>query len=103
MGGRRQGATAPLEKAIQAAVVGHWRLLGEPDASVTAIQGIDLPGGFPVGFIELKHDRDADVGGAQLDFGRLCARLELRYVIAVGRDEPICILRDCGVVRRAAA
>jgi hypothetical protein len=122
MGRRRHaGAPAPLEKAIQAAVVDHWRVLGNPDTLVAAIPnagalgqpgltaglpdllvlGPSLPGA--VAFIELKRDEHAHVSDAQLAFSHLCALLGIRYAIVYGRDEPIAILEAWGVVRRAAA
>jgi hypothetical protein len=123
MGRRRNSAPAPLEKAIQSAVVEHWRLLGNPMTLIAAlpnagamgqpgltpgladllVMGPDIPGGHPVAFIELKRTPRSPSSAAQDDFARLCARLGLRYVLAVGRDEPIRILEAWDVVRRAAA
>jgi hypothetical protein len=124
MGGRRrQGALAPLEKAIQAAVVDHWRVLGLPNTLVAAIPNAGalgqpgltcglpdllvmapwLPGGFPVAFIELKRDPDSRVSDDQRAFGKLCDRLGIRWEVSSGRDDPIALLEAWGVVRRAAA
>lgn len=111
----------PLEKAIQAAVLAHWSVLGQPNTLVAAIPnagamgqpgltaglpdllvlGPSLPGG--VAFIELKRDERAHVSDAQLAFSHLCALLGVRYAIVYGRDEPIAILEAWGVVKRAAA
>jgi hypothetical protein len=120
MTGRRP--PAPLETAIQSAVVDYWRVLGRPDTLVAAIpnagamgqpgltKGLpdllvlgDLPGAARVGFIELKRTSRSFVSGDQLTFGELCRKVGIPYAVAVGRDEPIAILEDWDVVRRAAA
>jgi hypothetical protein len=118
---RRRRAPTPLETAIQAAVIDHWRILGEPDTLVAAIpnagalgqpgltkgladllvMGPYVPG--LVAFIELKRDEHSVVSDDQLEFQRLCVKLGVRYAIAYGRDEPIALLEAWGVVRRAAA
>jgi hypothetical protein len=122
MGRRRQSAPAPLEKAIQTAVVDHWRVLGLPDTLVAAIPNagaLGQPGltkgladllviapSLPpacVAFIELKREERSLVSDAQRDFGRLCMKLGVPYALCVGRDEPIRLLEHWGVVRRAAA
>jgi hypothetical protein len=123
MGRRRQDAPAPLEKAIQAAVVDHWKVLGKPDTLVAAIPnagamgqpgltcgladllvlGPDLPGEVPVGFIELKRHLRSPVSDDQLGFAKLCGLLGIPHAIAYGRDHPISILEQWNVVRRAAA
>jgi hypothetical protein len=111
----------PLERDIQAAALDHWRLLGLPNTLVAAIpnqfahgqpgltpgladlmvMGPEIPGDIPVGFIELKRTIKSPSSEAQDDFARLCGRLGLRYVLAVGRDEPIRILEDWRIVRKA--
>ena len=121
MGRRRQSAPAPLEKAIQAAVVDHWKLLGEPRTLVAAIPNANAHGqpgltkGLPdlmvvgprvpgnLAFIELKRERTSPISKAQLDFARLCLEHDVSVVVAYGRDEPIRVLEAWGVVRRAAA
>jgi hypothetical protein len=40
---------------------------------------------------------------AQRDIARICLENDITIVVAVGRDEPIRLLEDWGVVRRAAA
>jgi hypothetical protein len=122
MGRRRHSAPAPLEKAIQAAIVDHWRLLGLPDTLVAAVPNAgsmgqpgltcgladllvvspSLPPGC-VAFIELKREERSPVSDAQRDFGRLCMKLGVPYALCVGRDEPIRVLEHWGVVRRVAA
>jgi hypothetical protein len=119
MGRRRHGAPAPSEKAIQASVVEHWRLLGLPNTLVAAIPNalahgqpgltrglpdlVVLAPGLPVGFIELKRDRQAPIGDDQRQFALLCARICVRHAFAIGRDEPIAILEAWGVVRMRAS
>jgi hypothetical protein len=121
MGRRRQGAPAPLEKAIQAAVVDHWRMLGQPDTLVAAVPNQFAHGqpgltkGVPdlivlgprvpglAAFIELKRETSSPVSDPQHDFAGLCAKLGVAYALCVGRDEPIKLLEHWGVVRRAAA
>lgn len=113
-------AREPLESAIQAAVVDHWRLLGMPDTLVAAIPNQNAHGqpgltaglpdlmvlrpslAMPVGFIELKRNRKSVVSDAQRDFERLCTRLCIPHAFAYGRDEPIEILTRWGIVRKAA-
>ena len=119
MGRRRRGAPAPLEQAIQAAVVHHWRMLGVPGSLVAAIPNqyahgqpgltrgladlLVLAPDLTVGFIELKRDDDSDISDEQRDFGSLCMQLGIPYAICIGRDEPITMLEAWGAVRRAAA
>ena len=122
MGRRRHSAPAPIEKAIQAAVIEHWKMLGLRDTLVAAIPNAgalgqpgltcglgDLlvvsPSLAPgcVGFIELKRDEHSPVSDAQIDFGRLCMKLGVPYALCVGRDEPIRVLEHWGIVRRQAA
>ena len=118
-GRRRQGAPAPSETAIQSALCEHWRLLGLPNTLVAAIPNagsLGQPGltrglpdlvvlapGLPVGFIELKRDERSPISDDQRQFALLCQRICVRHAFAVGRDEPIAILEEWGVVRRAAA
>jgi hypothetical protein len=121
MGRRRQKAPAPIEKAVQAAVIQHWRMLRQPDTLVAAIPNAgalgqpgltcglgdllvlspSLPG--CVGFIELKRDEQSPISDAQRDFASLCSRLGIPYAISIGRDEPITMLEAWGAVRRQAA
>ena len=103
-------------------MVDHWRTLGLPRTLVAAIPNANvlcgqsgLTKGLPdlmvigprvpgnLAFIELKKERGSHVSEAQLDFVRLCHEHDVSVVIAYGRDEPIQVLTDWGVVRRAAA
>lgn len=115
-------APPPLEKDIQAAVLDHWRLLGRPMTLVAAIPnagamgqpgltaglpdllilGPDIPGGFPIAFMELKRDNRRGPTDAQQDFATLCANLGLMCPIVRGRDEPIAYLERWRIVRKQA-
>ena len=118
---RRRGPPAPYERDIQAAVVEHWRLLGLPKTLVAAMPNAgalgqpgltcclgnllvlapSLPGS--VCFIELKRDKSSPRSDRQRAFCELCDYLGIPYALCVGRDQPIRVLEDWGVVRRAAA
>jgi hypothetical protein len=120
---RRRNIIAPRETLIQEAVIEHWQRLGEPNTLVAAIpnqkafgqpgltkglpdllvMGPRVPGHCHAGFIELKRDRRSPVSEDQKSFARLCFDLAISIAIAYGRDEPIRVLEDWGVVRRAAA
>jgi hypothetical protein len=116
---RKRKIFAPSEDAITAAVVDHWKLLGRLDTMVASIpnkRAFGQPGltrglpdllvlapSLPVGFIELKRDARSDYTDDQRLFSRLCGALGIPYALCVGRDEPIRVLEQWGVVRRAAA
>lgn len=116
---RRKIVLSPYESAVQAATLQHWLTLGLPNTLVAAIPNAYAHGQpgltrglpdllvitpvLPVGFIELKRDEDSAVSDAQRGFGALCARLNIPYVICVGRDEPITLLEGWGAIRKAAA
>lgn len=107
------------EKAIQAAVIKHWRKLGVPGSLVAAIPNAHAHGqpgltkGLPdlivlsptlgdlTGFLELKA-----IGGtiseAQADFGQLCFMRAIPWAVTYGRDEPIKMLEKWGAVRATA-
>ena len=119
MAARRRHSFAPREALIQAAVLEHWLTLGVPNSLVAAIPNqfahgqagltpgladlLVLAPGLPIGFIELKRDHKSPLSDAQIEFRRLCDKLGVRCAIAVGRDEPIRVLEEWNVVRRAAA
>lgn len=107
------------EKAIQQAVLQHWRELGVEGSLVAAVPnagslgqpgltkgifdllviGGNIPGGL--GFIELKTDKGI-LSAAQERFKQLLIRNAIPYAVTYGRDEPIRVLEEWGVVRRAA-
>lgn len=104
------------EKAIQAAVLDHWRKLGAPNTLVAAIPNQNATGqagltpGLPdllvigpkigVRFIELKTGRGR-LSAAQRAFFDLCVAAGVPQAPCVtrGRDEPIEVLRAWGIVR----
>jgi hypothetical protein len=106
------------EKDILAAVLAHWRALGQPNTFVATIPNafahgqLGLTKGLPdllvlgpsipgrVGFIELKTAKGKP-SEAQLNFQNRCQSLGLSHAITFGRDEPIYTLECWGVVRRA--
>ena len=114
MGRRRQGAPAPLEKAIQAAVLDHWRLLGVPGSLVAAIPNQFAHGqpgltpGLPdllvlspllgrfTGYIELKRERRSHLSDAQKDLRGFLLKRGVPYAVCHGRDEPIKVLEEWG-------
>jgi hypothetical protein len=118
---RRRNSVAPRESLIQAAVVDHWRTLGQPRTLVAAIPNANAHGqpgltkGLPdlmvigprvpgnIAFIELKREPKSPVSEAQRDFAALCRGHDIDVVITVGRDEPIRVLEGWGVIKRAAA
>ncbi len=103
------------ESAIQAAVIAHWRSLGYPDTLVAAIPNagafgqpgltkgvfdlLVIGGKNRIGLIELKS-----VGGTlsthQEYFKSLLITNGVSYAVTYGRDQPIRVLEDWGVVRR---
>jgi hypothetical protein len=109
----------PPEKLIHAAVIEHWTKLGLPSTLVATLPNahahgqpgltpgladlVALAPDLPVGFIELKRDYDSPISDEQRDFGKLCVQLGIPFMVAVGRDEPIRLLEDWRVVRRATA
>ena len=123
-------APLPLEKEIQEATLAHWRTLGRPMTLVAClpnagamgqpgltcglpdllVMGPDIPGPFPIAFLELKRRRPGKDGGntrsrtpteeAQANFAVLCAKLGIICTTAYGRDEPIAFLERWNVVRQ---
>ncbi|MCJ2009781.1 VRR-NUC domain-containing protein [Methylobacterium sp. J-092] len=103
------------ESAIQAAVCQHWRMFGRPHTLVAAIPNEAAKGqagltkGLPdllviggtvrLGFIELKVPTGR-LSLEQKTFRNLCAFCSIPFVEAYGRDEPIKVLEDWGILRR---
>lgn len=115
-GARRLAArNVPMrESAIQAAVVQHWRMFGQPHTLVAAIPNEAAKGqtgltkGLPdllviggrvrIAFLELK----VPTGRLSLEqklFRNLCAFVGIEFVAAYGRDEPIAVLEGWGILR----
>ncbi|WP_091946809.1 VRR-NUC domain-containing protein [Methylorubrum salsuginis] len=102
------------ESAIQAAVVQHWRLFGQPHTLVAAIPNEAAKGqpgltkGLPdllviggrvrIAFLELKTP-NGSLSFEQKLFRNLCAFVGIECVAAYGRDEPIAVLEGWGILR----
>jgi hypothetical protein len=106
----------PTEKEILAAVLAHWKALGNQDTLIATIPNagafgqLGLTKGLPdlivlghsipgrIGFIELKR-----IGGkpspAQEEFQARCVALGISHAITYGRDEPIYVLEGWGVLK----
>ena len=108
----------PSEKAIQTAVIAHWRVFGVPGSMVAAIpneRAHGQPGltrglsdllvlcpGLPIGFIELKAARGR-LSAHQRSFLAILDRCGVKCAVTFGRDEPIAVLEQWGVVRRSCS
>ncbi|PTM61910.1 hypothetical protein [Phreatobacter oligotrophus] len=103
------------ESEIQRAVIAHWKALGLPDTLVAAIPNQNAHGqyglkrGLPdlicigprgVGFIELKRDKGRPTAD-QLEIKTLCLTRGVDHAITYGREEPIRVLEEWGLVRRS--
>lgn len=107
------------ESQIQAAVLAHWRALALPGTLVAAVPNAGAMGqpglhrglfdlivvGGPflrdrTGWIELKAAKGR-VSPHQITFGNLCLLSGVPHAITFGRDEPIRVLEEWQVVRRA--
>lgn len=105
------------EADIAKAVMQHWRAAGMPGTLVASIPNMGSMGQYgltaglpdfivmgpalPVGFIELKTERGR-ISEAQLRFKDICEQLHIPHAITRGRDEPIALLEQWGIVRAAA-
>lgn len=108
------------EKQIQSAVIAHWRSLAVPGTLVAAVPNagaLGQPGlsrglfdlvviGGPflrdrTGWLELKT-ANGKPSPHQLTFRDICISSGIPYAISYGRDEPIRVLEEWGVVRRLA-
>lgn len=114
-------STAPSEREIQAAVMAHWRSFAVPGTMVAAVPNagaLGQPGlhrglfdlvviGGPVlngktGWLELKTSK-GKLSPHQETFKAICIASGVPYAVAFGRDEPIRVLEEWGVVRPRAA
>lgn len=105
------------EAQITRAVVDHWRKCGRAGTLVASIPNAKAFGqagltkglpdllvmapGLPVGFIELKAAKGR-ARPEQVAFQERCKSLDVPHAITFGRDEPIRLLEEWNVVRRAA-
>lgn len=102
------------EKQIQAAVIAHWKALGQPNTLVAAIANagamgqpgltkgladLVIIGPFGTAFIELKTEK-GKLSEHQEAFRDLCKSVGVQWFLARGRDEPIWILETLGVVKK---
>ncbi len=113
---------APLEKAIQTAVLAHWQAAGTLGSLVAAVPNagaLGQPGltaglfdlivmsptlGNKTAWLELKREcrrtaKDGGLSAAQLKFRSFCEILGMPHAVAYGRDEPIEVLRQWGAIR----
>ncbi|MBO0141483.1 VRR-NUC domain-containing protein [Agrobacterium sp. Ap1] len=104
------------ESDIQKAVMDAWRQMGFPGTFVGAIPNAGAfgqPGltkGLPDliliapklhGYLELKTET-GKLSGPQQDFQSLCIARGIPFYVTYGRDEPIRLLEELGIVRKAA-
>lgn len=109
----RQFRTPKLkESQIHRAVVDYWRKAGRRDTLVATIPNQNAFGqhgltkGLPDlivigpgihGYIELKTET-GKLTQPQRDFQALCASHGIRHAVTYGRDEPIAVLKEWGIV-----
>lgn len=104
------------ESQIHKAVVAHWRALAMPGTFIGTIPNMGSMGqhgltkGLPDlivigpklhGYLELKTET-GKLTGPQRDFQSLCEAHGIPFFVTYGRDEPIRLLEELGIVRRAA-
>lgn len=104
------------ESQIHKAVVAHWKALGLPGTMVATIPNMGAMGqhgltkGLPDliliaprlhGYLELKTET-GKLTRPQEDFQSLCIARGIPFYVTYGRDEPIRLLEELGIVRRAA-
>jgi len=102
------------ESQIHRSVVQHWRALGKPGTLVATIPNMGAFGqhgltkGLPDlivigpgihGYVELKTEV-GKLTQPQREFEALCAQHGILFAVTHGRDEPIRLLEEWGVVRR---
>lgn len=106
--------TAPRlkESHIHKAVMAHWKISGKPGTLVATIPNMGAFGqngltkGLPDlivigpgvhGYIELKTET-GKLSQPQREFKALCAIHNIRFAVTHGRDEPIQVLKEWGIV-----
>jgi hypothetical protein len=104
------------ESAIHRAVIKHWKALGYPGTFLGTIPNMGAMGqagltkGLPDlivighevhGYIELKTE-NGTLSPAQMEFQSLCELRGIPFYVTYGRDEPIQLLEDLGIVRKSA-
>lgn len=101
------------ESRIHKLVVDHWRKLGKPGTLVATIPNQNafgqhgltkgLPDLIVIGpgvhaYVELKTET-GKLTQPQREFQALCASHGIRHAVTYGRDEPIKLLEQWGIVR----
>ena len=104
------------ESQIHKAVVQHWEALGLPGTLLATIPNMGAMGQYGLtkglpdlivigprlhGYIELKTEAGR-LSQAQRHFQSLCIARGIPFYVTYGRDEPIRLLEELGIVRRAA-
>jgi hypothetical protein len=105
------------ESAIHKSVIAHWRTLGNPGTLVATIPNMGAFGQYGLtkglldllvigpgihAYLELKTEV-GKLSGPQREFIALCESHSITCAVTRGRDEPIRLLEDWGIVRRTAA
>ncbi|MGV1869738.1 VRR-NUC domain-containing protein [Agrobacterium rosae] len=100
------------ETHIHKAVVDHWKATGRPGTLVATIPNLGAFGqhgltkGLPDlmvigpgvhGYIELKTEA-GKLSQPQREFQALCSIHDIRFAVTHGRDGPIQVLKDWGIV-----
>jgi hypothetical protein len=102
------------KNGITSAVIAHWKAFGVPNSSVFAFpnegamrqvglkKGVfDLcviGGNVTLAFLEIKAT-DNDLSEPQKAFKKLLIANGIAYAVTYGRDEPIRVLEQWGIVR----
>ncbi len=109
---RKTHAPKLKESNIHKAVIDHWRKCGKPKTLVATIPNMRAHGQYGLtkglpdlivigpglhGYIELKTETGS-LSQPQRDFQDLCAAVGIPFAVTYGRDEPITVLRDWGIV-----
>lgn len=104
------------EPQIHKAVIDHWKALGNPGTLLATIPNMNPMGQYGLtkglpdlivigprvhGYIELKTET-GKLSSHQQDFQSLCIARGIPFFVTYGRDEPIRLLEELNIVRRAA-
>lgn len=104
------------EAQIHKAVVKHWEALGKPGTLLATIPNMGAMGQYGLtkglpdlivigpglhGYIELKTET-GKLSQHQQDFQSLCIARGIPFFVTYGRDEPIRLLEELNIVRKAA-
>ncbi|WP_421565588.1 VRR-NUC domain-containing protein [Ochrobactrum sp. EDr1-4] len=104
------------EAQIHKAVIEHWRSAGLPNTLVATIPNMGAMGQYGLtrglpdllvigprihGYIELKTIK-GKLSEHQDQFRQLCITRGIPFAVTYGRDEPIRVLQEWGIVKREA-